>query len=707
MEAAHLSFIVKQTNISERAVKSTVELLTQGASIPFIARYRKEKTGSLDEQQIERIQEVHTSFLELTARKSYIIEQIKEQGKLSNALHDKIKNCWDSKALEDLYLPYKKKRKTKASLAREAGLEELARLLFWSKTDNPERSAKKFLNQQITSVDEALEGARHIMAEQINEHQVAREITREVFQRSAELQSKSIKSKEAEATKYKNYFEFSQRLNKVPSHRLLAIYRGEQEKLLRVKINIDEEQLERRLSRYFIKSHNACAEQKLLALQDAIKRLLVPAISTEFKQQAKERADDEAIVVFSENLRQLLLQAPLGSKAIMSIDPGFRTGCKLALLDKNGTFIQSKTIFPHPPQRKTDEAQDIILRQLNKFKIKAIAVGNGTAGRETFQWLKSYLPADIEIHLVNENGASIYSASEVAREEFPDLDLTIRGAISIGRRLMDPLAELVKIEPKNIGVGQYQHDVKQTKLKQKLDQVVINCVNQVGINVNTASKHILQYISGLGPTLAENIVQYRQAHGSFTNRKALKNVPRMGSKAYEQCAGFLRIKNSTNILDNTAIHPEAYPIVERMSKSLGIPVKELAQRDQALDQLKLEDFVTEAHGLPSLRDIVTELKRPGQDNRGQAKVNHYTEGIRTIEDLKSGQIVQGIVNNLTKFGAFVDIGIKESALIHISQITNRFIQDPSEILQLGQGIQARVIEVDIERKRIALSMKEV
>ena len=561
------------------------------------------------------------------------------------------------------------------------------------------------MNKTITSTEDAIAGARDIIAENINEHNVSREITRDVYSRSARLVAKLIKGKTQEAEKYKNYFEFDQALHKVPSHRLLAIYRAEDEKLLRVKITVDEERLIDRLSRYFIKQNDECSKEKLKALKDSIKRMLIPSISTEFKSQAKDKADDEAIEVFVENLKQLLLASPLGQKNILALDPGFRSGCKVAVLNNKGTFLANKTIFPHPPQNQDIAAKEIINPLLKKYKIEAIAVGNGTAGRETIQWLKKWLPESIEVHLVNEAGASIYSASEVAREEFPDLDLTVRGAISIGRRLMDPLAELVKIEPKNIGVGQYQHDVKQNKLKQKLDQVVINCVNKVGINVNTASKHLLQYVSGLGPTLAQNIITYRKENNGIHSRSELKKIPRMGAKAYEQSAGFLRIPDSTNLLDNTGVHPESYSIVKAIAKDIRRDIQSLILDKKQFDGIDLNKYITQTTGLPTLQDIVKELKKPGVDPRGEATVFHYTDGIKTIQDLHIGTKVKGIVNNLTKFGAFVDIGIKENGLIHISQITNDFISDPSEKLKLGQQVEASVIDLDISRKRISLSLK--
>ena len=705
MNKSLLDFIISRTQIAKVSVENTVKLIDEGATIPFIARYRKEATGSLDEIQVEAIVDQYKAYKELITRKEYILATIQEQAQLTGSLKRNIEDCWDPKLLEDLYLPYKRKQKTRAGVARKAGLEPLDKLIFWSKTDNLQRSAKQFLNRTITSTEDAIAGARDIIAEMINEHSVAREITRDVFSRTGRLVAKLIKGKKEEAEKYKNYFDFDQVLKKVPSHRLLAIYRAEDEKFLRVKISIDEERLVERLTRYFIKEKDECAREKEKALHDAVKRMLIPSISTEFKSHAKNKADDEAIEVFSENLRQLLLASPLGEKNILALDPGFRSGCKVAVLSDNGLYLTSRTIYPHPPQNEVASAKSTLETLLKKYQIEAIAVGNGTAGRETMKWLKSWVSASTEIHLVNEAGASIYSASEVAREEFPKLDLTIRGAISIGRRLMDPLAELVKIEAKSIGVGQYQHDVKQNKLKQKLDQVVINCVNMVGVNVNTASKHLLQYVSGLGPTLAQNIINFRKENNGIGSRAELKKVPRMGAKAFEQSAGFLRIPDSDNILDNTGVHPESYKIVKLIAKDAQQDLESLITSKESLEGIDLNRYVTDSTGLPTLQDILTELKKPGVDPRGQATVFHYSEGINTINDLYPGTKVKGIINNLTKFGAFVDLGIKENGLIHISQITNNFIADPSEKLKLGQPIEATVMEVDKERKRISLTLK--
>ncbi|MGB0404043.1 MAG: Tex family protein [Salibacteraceae bacterium] len=705
MEKHILDFVKSKTRLGEKSITNTIKLLDEGATIPFISRYRKEMTGSLDEVDVEKVNSSYNQVKELINRKKYILDTIQEQGKLNNSLKSKILETWDPTILEDLYLPFKRKKTTKAAQARAAGLEDLAEIIFRSKTQNLNQSARQFLNKIVTDIDQALSGARDIIAENISEHKVAREIARDIFERTATLSSKLVKSKAAEAEKFKNYFDFSQSLQKIPSHRLLAMLRGEEEKFLRVKIEIDENRLENRLTRYFVKHETECTKQIVLALQDSLKRLIIPSISNEFRKEAKAKADDEAIHVFSENLKQLLLAATLGEKIVLAIDPGFRTGCKVAVLDRKGNFKANKTIFPHPPISKDGESKQIIQDLIKAYRVEAIAIGNGTAGKESLKWLTRFVPSNIQCYMVNESGASIYSASEVARNEFPDLDLTVRGAISIGRRLMDPLAELVKIDAKSIGVGQYQHDVNQAKLKDKLDQVVINCVNKVGVNLNTASYHLLSYVSGLGPTLAQNIIQYRTDNKGISSRQELLKVPRMGAKAFEQSAGFLRIKDGLNPLDNTGVHPESYKLIEKMSRSLGVSVKDLIQNEELINRIEPDNFVTDKIGIPTIMDIITELKKPGLDPRGVAAVFHFTEGINDITDLKIGNTVNGLVNNLTKFGAFVDLGIKESGLIHVSQITNKFIKDPSEVLSLGQEVEALIIDLDISRKRISLSLK--
>lgn len=705
MEKPILDFITSRTKLGERSITNTIKLLDEGATIPFISRYRKEMTGSLDEVAVANIDNAYHLVRDLVTRKSYILNTIQEQGKLNSSLKSQIQNTWDPIILEDLYLPYKRKKTTKAAQARVAGLEELAEIIFRSKTQNPRQSARQFLNKTITDVDQALSGARDIIAENISENKVAREIARDVFTRTAQLSSKLIKSKKEKAEKYRNYFAFTQSLHQIPSHRLLAMYRGEEEKFLRVKIGIDEERLLSRLTRYFVKHKTPCTDEIILALQDSLKRLIIPSISNEFRKEAKAKADDDAIYVFSENLKQLLLAPPLGEKTVLALDPGFRTGCKIVVLDRKGNFKSNETIFPHPPAQKEADAKYIILSLIKNHHVEAIAIGNGTAGKESLRWLSTFVSADIPCYMVNESGASIYSASEVARNEFPDLDLTVRGAISIGRRLMDPLAELVKIDAKSIGVGQYQHDVNQPKLKSKLDQVVINCVNKVGVNLNTASYHLLSYVSGLGPTLAQNIVHYRTEQKGISSRHELLDIPRMGAKAYEQSAGFLRVKDGPHPLDNTGVHPESYKLVEDMSRSLGISLKDLIKNDELISKIELKNFVSDKIGIPTLEDIIAELKKPGLDPRGAATVFHFTEGVNTINDLSVGNTVRGLVNNLTKFGAFVDIGIKESGLIHISQITDKFIKDPSEVLSLGQEVEAMIIDLDIPRKRVSLSLK--
>ena len=703
----HLNIISKETEISKRQVEKTVQLLVEGATIPFIARYRKEVTGSLDETQIAAIQKAHKKFGELEKRKASILKSIEEQGKLTDPLKLRIDQCFDPIALEDLYLPYKRKRKTKASVAKEKGLEPLAQVIFIQKNIDVEQQAAKFLNDQVETVEEALQGARDIMAEWINEDEKARNKVRQVFKRSAVIKSKLVRGKEEEGAKYKDYFEFDEALHKCPSHRLLAMRRGEEEGFLRLSIAPDEEEVIYQLERIFLKGYGDSTDQVQMALNDCYKRLLGPSIETEFRKSAKEKADLEAIDVFAENLKQLLLAPPLGQKAILGLDPGFRTGCKLVCLDQNGKLIYKSTIYPHPPQSRTTEAADKVQDLVHKYNIESIAVGNGTASRETMNFCKGIsFGRSVEIFMVNEAGASIYSASEIAREEFPDEDVTVRGAISIGRRLMDPLAELVKIDPKSIGVGQYQHDVNQSLLKESLDQVVELCVNSVGVNLNTASKHLLTYVSGLGPSLAKNIVEYRNSNGGFSSRKELKKVPRMGEKAFEQSAGFLRIRGGKNPLDNTAVHPESYGIVARMAKDLNCTVDHLIDDKERRGQIKLPDYVTDTVGIPTLKDILKELEKPGLDPRGKAKAFEFDQNIKTIEDLKVGITLPGIINNITNFGAFVDIGIKESGLVHISNLANRFVKNPNDVVKLNQAVNVKVIDVDLKRGRVQLSIKD-
>ena len=694
--------------IGKRQVAATVELLEEGATIPFISRYRKEATGSLDETQVAAIDAEMKRLDTLIKRKETVLKSIAEQEKLTPELESKINNCWDATELEDLYLPYKPKRKTRATKAKELGLEPLATIIMEQRERDIELRAEQFITDEVPDVEAALSGARDIVAEWVNEDANARNTVRRIFDRGASIGSKVFLTKQEEAAKYRDYFDYNEPLKHVPSHRLLAILRAEEEGFLRVSIDIEEEQALERLERQFVKGNNSCADQVALAVKDAYKRLMSPSLEIEFRNKAKEKADAEAIQVFAENLRQLLLAAPLGPKRTLALDPGFRTGCKVACLDEQGNLLNYTTIYPHPPQSRVLESAEIIQDLVAKYKIQAIAIGNGTASRETDQFIRQSVDKNVglDIFVVSEAGASIYSASDVAREEFPDLDLTVRGAISIGRRLMDPLAELVKIDPKSIGVGQYQHDVDQTKLKESLDQVVISAVNQVGVNLNTASKHLLQYVSGIGPKMAENIILYRKENGTFQSRKDLMQVKGLGAKAFEQSAGFLRIPNATNPLDNSAVHPESYHIVNKMAKDVNESVEALIKNNATRQQIDIKKYVTEKVGLPTLQDILKELAKPGLDPRGEAEVFAFDDSIREISDLKTGMWLPGIVTNLAKFGAFVDIGIKENGLVHISQITNRFIKDPAEVLKLGQKVTVRIVEVDIERKRVQLSMKE-
>jgi uncharacterized protein len=702
-----LSKITEKLNLSHRAVKNTVELLENGSTIPFISRYRKEATGSLDEVAIAEVDKAWKDFQELIKRKDFILQTIKEQGKLSPKLKGGIEDCWDSTALEDLYLPFKKKRKTRATVARENGLERLAQAIWDQDAKHLEDIALQFISKNVPDTDAALQGARDIMAEWINEEPKARDDIRREFDRSALITSKVIAKKKAEAEKYKDYFDYSEPVKKAPAHRLLAVFRGEKEGLLKISLSIDRPTAIHKLERGFIGRNSTfeCEDQIKLAIEDSYKRLLEPSIETEYRNKYKEKADDEAIAVFVENLKQLLLAPPLGSKSILAIDPGFRTGCKVVCLDRNGNLIHHSTIFPHPPQNQLSESKEAIKKLVNRYQLDAIAIGNGTAGKETFGILKG-LDIDAEVFMVNESGASIYSASEVARKEFPDHDVTVRGSVSIGRRLMDPLSELVKIDPKSIGVGQYQHDVNQSKLKENLTRCVESAVNAVGINLNTASEHVLTYISGLGPTLAKNIVDFRKENGSFQKIESLKKVPRMGAKAFEQCAGFLRIREGINPLDNTGVHPERYGLVKEMSKSLNADIQTLIDNSELRSKVNLERFKSGGVGMPTLKDIMAELEKPGLDIRGKAKAFEFTPGIDSISDVKVGAMVNGIINNVTKFGAFVDIGIKETGLIHISQMSNTFVKDPLKVVSLNQQVTARVIEVDINRKRISLSLKE-
>lgn len=691
--------------ISEKQIAHTLSLLADGATIPFISRYRKEMTGGLDEVQIEAIQTHYEKLNETAKRKETILNTIREQGKMTAELQKRIEDTWDNTLLEDIYLPYKPKRKTRAEAARQKGLEPLATLLLLQREAQPEKRAEAFVKGDVKNVDDALKGARDIIAEQINENERARNTLRNAFARQAVLTAKVVKGKEEEGAKYRDYFDCSEPLKRCSSHRLLAIRRGEAEGLLKVSISPDDEECVNRLEKQFVYSRNACGEQVAEAVHDAYKRLLKPSIETEFAAQSKERADEEAIRVFAENLRQLLLASPLGQKRVMGIDPGFRTGCKVVCLDAQGNLLHNENIYPHPPVNKDKEAFSKLQMMIEAYKVEAVAIGNGTASRETEDFLKRQIfNREIQIFIVSEQGASIYSASKIAREEFPDYDVTVRGAVSIARRLMDPLAELVKIDPKSIGVGQYQHDVDQTKLKKSLDQTVEYCVNQVGVNLNTASSHLLTYISGLGPQLAQNIVNYRAENGPFQSRKELLKVPRMGAKAFEQCAGFLRIEGAKNPLDNTAVHPESYHIVEEMAKDLGCSVAELIARKELRLKIQPERYLSPTVGMPTLKDILQELDKPGRDPRGQIKVFEFDKNVRTIDDLRIGMELPGIVGNITNFGAFVDIGIKENGLVHLSQLAQRYVSDPNEIVSIHQHVRVKVLSVDAERKRIQLSM---
>ncbi len=708
MSNSNIPRISKILNLPLQKVQNTIALLEEGATIPFISRYRKEVTGSLDEVQIADIQQEVKRLQEIEKRKETILKAIEEQGKLSPELKKRIEDSFDLTELEDIYLPYKKKRKTKATVAKEKGLEPLAESIWQQGLENPESEAAKFLNEEVANIEEALQGARDIIAEKINEDPKARTRIRKTFEEEATIKSRVARGKDKEGAKYKDYFEFEEALSKCPSHRLLAIRRGEEEGFLRVNIGPETEESLYQLERLFLRNQSANADQIKEAIQDGYKRLLSPSIETEFRKLAKEKADEEAIRVFTENLRQLLLAAPLGQKRVIALDPGFRSGCKVVCLDESGTLLYNSNIYPHPPQSKTQEAIADVKALVHKFQLDAIAIGNGTAGRETLALFRSVkFDHPVQLFLVNESGASIYSASAVAREEFPDKDVTVRGAVSIGRRLMDPLAELVKIDPKSIGVGQYQHDVNQTQLKESLDRVVESCVNSVGVNLNTASKHLLTYVSGLGPTLAQNIIDYRKDNGTFSARRDLKSVARMGDKAFEQCAGFLRIRSGKNPLDNTAVHPESYSIVKQMAKDLNCKVEQLIDDANLRKQIQLQNYVSDAVGLPTLNDILKELAKPGLDPRGEVQPFEFAEGIHSMEDLKVGMVIPGLVTNITNFGAFVDIGVKQDGLVHVSQMANRFIKNPADVVSLQQKVMVRIQEVDIARNRIQLSMKEV
>ncbi len=708
MDIKYSRHIAGTLNLSLKQINSVYELQQEGATIPFISRYRKEATGNLDEVAVGNIIEQINYFTELEKRKETVVKTIEEAGKLTPELKKRIEDCINATELEDIYLPYKPKRKTKATVAIEKGLEPLAKLLFDQGNENPEEEAAKFINDQVKDTAEALQGARDIIAEWIAESEQARNLVRKLYTEEAVVASRALTTKkdEEEAQKYRDYFEFKEPLADCPSHRILAMRRGEKEGFLIMTITIDKEMAQGELKRVFVKS-GASAKQVELATEDSYTRLLQPSIETEFRMASKTKADEEAIRVFAENLRQLLLASPLGHKRVMAIDPGFRTGCKVVCLDEQGTFLKYNTIFPHAPQNDKIGATQTIRELVAAFNIEAIGYGNGTASKETEQLVRSIdFGKPVSVFMVNESGASIYSASEVAREEFPDEDVTVRGAISIGRRLLDPLSELVKIDAKSIGVGQYQHDVNQNRLKESLDKVVESCVNFVGVDVNTASKHLLMYVSGLTATVAKNIVEYRTKNGAFKSRDELKKVSMLGPKAFEQCAGFLRIPNAANPLDNSAVHPESYHVVEAMAAKAGSNVPELIKNAEIRKQVNAKEFVSETVGQFTIEDILKELEKPGRDPRSPIEEFRFAEGVSSMDDLKPGMKVPGIVTNITNFGAFVDVGVKQDGLVHISHLANRYISDPNEAVKLGQKVMATVMEVDISRKRIALSLKD-
>ena len=697
--------IASALNIAERQVENTLSLLNGGATIPFISRYRKEATGGLDEVQIGEIKERYDKLCEMSKRKDTILKTIDEQDKLTPELRKRIEACWDTTELEDIYLPYKPKRKTRAEVARQKGLEPLATVLMMQRENNLMARVRSLIKGEVKDEEDALKGARDIIAEQVSEDERSRNQVRNQFARQAIITSKVVKDKEEEAAKYKDYFDFSEPLKRCTSHRLLAIRRGESEGLLKVSISPNDEECTERLERNYVRGNNECSQHVKEAVRDAYKRLLKPSIENEFAALSKEKADEEAIRVFAGNLRQLLLAPPLGQKRVMGIDPGYRTGCKIVCLDAQGNLLHNEAIYPHPPKSEYGLSARKLTKLVEQYQIEAIAIGNGTASRETESFVTSQrYDRKLQVFVVSEDGASIYSASKIAREEFPEYDVTVRGAVSIGRRLMDPLAELVKIEAKSIGVGQYQHDVDQTALKKSLDMTVESCVNSVGVNLNTASRHLLTYVSGLGPTLAQNIVDYRTENGAFTSRKQLLKVPRMGAKAFEQCAGFLRIPGAQNPLDNSAVHPESYAVVEHIAKDMKCSVEDLIKNKELRNKIDIKRYVTDQVGLPTLTDIMEELEKPGRDPRQAIKVFEFDKNVKTIDDLKEGMVLPGIVTNITNFGCFVDVGIKENGLVHISQIRREFISDPTTIVSIHQHVQVKVLSIDRDRKRIQLTM---
>jgi len=700
-------YIQQSLNISEKSINATLELLAEDCTIPFISRYRKDKTGNLDETQIEQISKLSKQFEEIVKRKESILKSIEEQNALTPELKQRIEESFDIQEIEDLYLPFKKRKKTKADAAKEKGLEPLAKIIMSQKVQDLQFLASKYLNDQVASEEEALQGVRDIMAEWINENMYVRKNLRRLFQRKAVVTSKVVKAKkdEEEAQKFSQYFEWEESLNRMPSHRLLAMLRAESEGFVKTNVGIDKEEAIEFIEKAVIKSNNETSEQISLAIKDSYKRLLEPAISNETLQEAKEKADKKAIEIFSENLTQLLLAPPLGEKRILAIDPGYRSGCKVVCLDEKGDLLHNETIYPHAPQNESGMAMKKIRSMVNAYNIEAISIGNGTASRETEFFIKKIaFDKPLQVFVVSEAGASVYSASKIAREEFPSYDVTVRGSVSIGRRLADPLAELVKIDPKSIGVGQYQHDVDQTQLKNELDSTVMKCVNSVGINLNTASKSLLSYVSGIGEKMAENIVNYRTENGAFEDRKQLKKVPRLGEKAFQQAAAFVRIHNAKNPLDSSAVHPEAYGIVEKMAKDLGIKTNELIANKEKIALVKPENYITGDIGILGIKDILKELEKPGLDPRKAAKIFEFDQNVKSIKDLKTGMILPGIVNNITAFGCFVDLGIKESGLVHISQLKDGFVSDVNEVVKLHQHVQVKVTEIDEARKRIQLSM---
>ena len=704
--------IARELQLPQEGVENTLRLLDDGCTIPFISRYRKERTGGLDEVQIAKIADMNDRLKEIGKRKETIIKSITEQGHMTSELQQRIEATWNATELEDIYLPYKPKRRTRAMVAREQGLEPLATILLMQREQHPEKAAERFVRGDVKDVETALQGAKDIIAEQVSEDEGSRQQVRQQFHRDAMICSNVVNKKRDtdEAAKYSDYFDFSEPLRRCSSHRLLAMRRGESEGILRVSITTDDEQCINRLQRHYVHGYGPCQRLVAEAVEDGFKRLLCPSIETEFAASSKEKADDEAIKVFSENLRQLLLSPPLGQKRVMGIDPGFRTGCKVVCLDAQGNLLHHEAIFPHPPINHTMQARMHLLKMIGDYGIEAIAIGNGTASRETREFVEdsfSMSPSSPQVFVVSEDGASIYSASKLAREEFPEEDVTVRGAVSIGRRLMDPLAELVKIDAKSIGVGQYQHDVDQAKLKHSLDQTVELCVNSVGIDLNTASQQLLTYVSGLGPTLAKNIVEYRRENGAFTSRAQLKKVPRLGPSAFEQCAGFLRIRNSENPLDNSAVHPESYDVVERMAKDCGCTVAELISDKAKRESIDIRKYVSGDIGLPTLNDIMQELEKPGRDPRQQIEQFEFDPRVKEVDDLVEGMILPGIVTNITNFGAFVDIGVHQDGLVHISQLANRYVKDPNDVVHLHQHVQVKVLEVDRRRNRISLSMKNL